>query len=115
MVSKSQFKINICNARHELALLQDIIQHNQYQVEHIKDKPADLVWLFPGSKEYNNQMIMSTNAIFNQMPGLSVMSNKRNAAKVFARMSRYFPAQYNFVPETYCLPEQSQALEERMK
>jgi hypothetical protein len=115
MVSKSEFKVNVCNARHELALLQDIISTNHYQEVYIKDKQADLIWLFPGSKNYNNEMINNTKAIFNQVPGLSVVSNKRNAARVLTRMARYYPDPFNFIPETYCLPEQTQALELRMK
>jgi hypothetical protein len=82
---------------------------------YIKDKQADLIWLFPGSKNYNNEMINNTKAIFNQVPGLSVVSNKRNAARVLTRMARYYPDPFNFIPETYCLPEQTQALELRMK
>jgi hypothetical protein len=60
-------------------------------------------------------MINNTKAIFNQVPGLSVVSNKRNAARVLTRMARYYPDPFNFIPETYCLPEQTQALELRMK
>lgn len=43
------------------------------------------------------------------------MGNKRRLAKVFQRMQSYYPEDFVFIPKTYCLPEQSQALEERMK
>ena len=31
------------------------------------------------------------------------------------RMSNYYPDDYDFVPDTFCLPEDSAALESRMK
>lgn len=44
MVSKSKFRINVCNARHELDLLRDIINQNGYKEVHIKDSEAEVMW-----------------------------------------------------------------------
>jgi len=48
---------------------------------------------------------MTTSAIFNRLPGLSVVSNKRNAARILNRMQTYFPDDFDFTPITFCLPE----------
>ncbi len=44
-----------------------------------------------------------------------MVSDKRNAAKIMQRMSNYYPDDYDFVPDTFCLPEDSADLESRMK
>lgn len=53
MVAPS-FRINVCNARHELDLLRAIIkEHKSFNEVHIKEADAELTWLHPGSQEYS--------------------------------------------------------------
>jgi hypothetical protein len=87
--SNKKFLINTTNARHELALLQAIIESEKnYHEVHIKDAKANLIWQFPLHQQENNERIMDTKAIFNRMPGVGVATNKRKTAQVFKRMSR---------------------------
>ena len=48
---KKRFSVNINNCRHELPLLKELIQINNWEEVYIKDKAADLIWLFPLKKE----------------------------------------------------------------
>jgi len=50
---------------------------------------------------------MNTSAIFNRMPGLGVISNKKRSAQIFNLMSKHYENDYNFVPHTYILPAES--------
>ena len=77
---KNRFSVNITNCRHELPLLKELIQIHNWEEVYIKDKPADLIWLFPLKKEESMkrlyklildlQLILSTKAIYNRLPGL---------------------------------------------
>ena len=82
----SKFAINICNARHELPLLQAIIDRDGYQTVHIKDAKANMHWQFPLHEKENNDRIFETKAIFNRLPGLGFASNKRRLALIYRRM-----------------------------
>lgn len=57
---------------------------------------------------------MTKSSIFNNLPGLSVVSNKKDAAKVFSSMNRFYPDAFNFTPKSFCLPEDQQILQEYM-
>ena len=57
---------------------------------------------------------MTSNAIFNRLPGAGVGTNKRKSALIFNRMLSHYQHDYNFVPLTYVLPEQTQQLKSAM-
>jgi hypothetical protein len=80
MESKKHFSINICNCRHELPLLKELIALHKWEEVYLKDKKADLIWLFPLKKEESKDInvyisidlekIMNFKAIYNRVPGL---------------------------------------------
>jgi hypothetical protein len=41
---KSNFSINVCNARHELDLLKAIIAEEGYKEVYLKDAKANVIW-----------------------------------------------------------------------
>jgi len=49
---------------------------------------------------------MSTNAIFNRLPGAGAATNKAKFAKIFKRMMRHFEHDFNFVPMTFDLSKE---------
>ena len=57
---------------------------------------------------------MSTSAIFNRLPGAGVGTNKRKSAQIFNRMLRHYQNDYNFVPLTFILPQDSARLKQAM-
>ena len=54
---------------------------------------------------------MSQESIFNSLPGLSVVSDKKNAARIFNRMVHHYPQDFDFIPESFCLPEDKEKLQ----
>ena len=54
---------------------------------------------------------MSQESIFNSLPGLSVVSDKKNAARIFNRMVHHYPHDFDFIPESFCLPEDKEKLQ----
>ena len=98
------------NARHELPLLNAIIEKYGYKTVHIKDKQADLFWQFPQHESENNDRIMNMKSIFNRLPGAGVGTNKKRCAKIFNRMEKHFEHDYDFVPKTYTLPQDKEII-----
>jgi hypothetical protein len=64
------------------------------------------MWCFPGNKSDNCQNIMNFKAIFNYMPGLGDLCNKKATASVFANIARHYSDLVDFVPLTFRLPEE---------
>ena len=58
---------------------------------------------------------MASDSIFNSLPGLSVVSNKRGAARIFNKMIHHYPKEYDFIPTSYCLPDDKELLQTAMK
>jgi hypothetical protein len=65
-------------------------------------------WQFPLHQQENNERILTTNAIFNRLPGIGIGSNKRRLALIFRRMQEVYPAQFDFIPKTYVLPTEQE-------
>ena len=57
---------------------------------------------------------MQTAAIYNRLPGAGVGTNKARFAQVFKRMQRHFEHDYNFVPLTFDLSYEADALKRHM-
>lgn len=53
---------------------------------------------------------MTQKAIYNRIPGISFVSNKRRLAQIFERMSRHYDADFNFAPKSFVLPDDLQRL-----
>ena len=58
---------------------------------------------------------MNTNAIFNRLPGLNFVSNKKHFALLFRRLMRVYGCEFDFSPHTFLLPHDRQALMMAMK
>lgn len=57
---------------------------------------------------------MSTAAIYNRLPGAGVATNKARFAQIFKRMLRHFEHDFNFVPLTFDLSHEKDALKRYM-
>ena len=104
---KNTFSINTSMCRHELPLLQELLSAHNWREVYLKDKNADLIWLFPLHKEENLERIFNTKAIFNRIPGLQVVSNKKTLALILSRFSRHYESDFNFIPRTFVLPNEN--------
>lgn len=62
----------------------------------------------------NNERIMRSASIFNRLPGCGVGTNKAKSAQIFNRMIRHFEADFNFIPQTFLLPNDKDKLKKAM-
>eukprot|EP00347_Sterkiella_histriomuscorum_P019520 403341319 len=115
MVETKKFSINVVNCRHELPLIKELLAEHNWTEVYIKDKKADLIWLFPLKKEENLEMILSVKAIYNRLPGLQVVSNKKTLGQIFQRFYKHYESDFNFAPQTFALPHEQDALKSFMK
>jgi hypothetical protein len=51
--------LNLCASRHELPLLKELISHYGWTEVYLKDKKADLMWLYFLNKTENLDKIMN--------------------------------------------------------
>ena len=110
-MKKHQFSLNVTNARSlELPLLLEICAKFKYLVIKGKKKQADMHWLWPLSQTENYEAIMNVSAMFNRLPGLNVVSNKRHCALLFRRLLKNYGSEFDFSPCTFLLPDDKIAL-----
>ena len=57
---------------------------------------------------------MSTKAIFNRIPGLQLVSNKKSLGIIFSKIHKYYGEEFSFTPLTFTLPGDLQELESYM-
>jgi ABC-type uncharacterized transport system YnjBCD substrate-binding protein len=48
------------------------------------------------------------------MPGINVASNKKSLAEMMKLMQLQYPDKFDFIPQSFSMPEESQALQEFM-
>lgn len=74
-----------------------------------------MVWLWSGSSGQEVvDAIQKRNAIFNLLPGIDAVGNKKLQSQVFNQMQAMYDAEYNFIPKTFAIPEESAELKQYM-
>lgn len=85
-----------------------------------------MVWLTPLKKEESMHFpflithtdldkIMNVKALYNRLPGLQAVSNKKTLGKIFKRWHKHYESDFNFAPMTFSLPDESEQLKHYMK
>jgi len=69
-----------------------------------ENKEADIWWY----GNINDNSIFLKNGVYavNRIPGVSELTQKINLSRIIDRMQKLFPADFNFYPATWFLPEQ---------
>jgi hypothetical protein len=109
------FTLNVANARHELPLIKEIAKKYQYELLNERKKRCDMVWLWPLTQTENYKAIMEKSSIFNRLPGLNYVSNKKHCALLFRRLLKNYGSEFDFVPYTFLLPTDKVLLQQAMK
>lgn len=108
--------MNVCNAGLNIALLRELVRNNNWLVVEEPDTTAgvDIYWLHTLDKIYweeARRLIMEQPLVFNLMPGFNVAGTKRSLAKIFNRLRVFNEAEFDFVPKSFLLPKDADALE----
>lgn len=110
-------KINTCNARHELALLRELISRNIWKEQHLKDKvkDQDIYWLAGTDFAHHLELIKEHDVIFNRLPGVEAGSNKKIFSQIFQQLQRTHPDEFDFIPRTFVMPKEAKEASEYME
>ena len=111
----ASIRINSCNARHELALIRQLVETHGWKEDHLKQNvsKADIYWLAGIERELHYELIQN-HTIFNKLPGVDAVSNKSKTATVFKLMHKFHRELFDFVPQTFNMPEEAEELKEFM-
>ena len=72
-----------------------------------------LIWYGLPLRESDLKLIQKRpNTHINKYPGSEFLCRKKVLSTLVARMKRYFPEDYNFVPKEYLYPEEKEEIEE---
>jgi len=106
------FTINTYPSRSELETLQWVIKKNDWE-EACGPMEGHLIWYGLPLRESDLKLIQKRpNTHFNKYPGSEFLCRKKVLSTLVARMKRYFPEDYNFVPKEYLYPEEKEEIEE---
>lgn len=72
-------------------------------------KKGNLFWFIDACSSTQRQIIKSAGAIFNRYPRVSIVCMKRDFHILMKKYQTFFKEQYDFIPETYILPEDYKA------
>lgn len=67
---------------------------------------GDLLWFVNSLREIDQKMIKFKTCIFNRYPRSNIICRKRQFSILMRRYQKYFPYEYDFIPETIILPEE---------
>jgi hypothetical protein len=102
-------------SRGELETLQFIIQKNNWE-ESTHPNDGHLLWFGMPLRENDIKMILKRpEAHFNKYSGSEYLCRKKVLCSIIARMKKYFPEEYAFVPREYLYPEEKSELESYLK
>ena len=112
MQNSNAIVVNTCNARHELALLNEIISQQKWKADHLKAnvKSSQVYWL-AGPNWFNEHAedIRDYTCVFNKLPGMDAASNKVRMAQIFSLVNT------DFIPRSFQMPGEADSLRAYMK
>lgn len=91
--------------RHPVKEVCKILDWNESRTEH----SGSLFWFIDAMNAAQKKMIKQNNAYFNRYPKLSIVCMKRDFHILLKKHQTLFPSAYDFIPETYILPEDIRA------
>lgn len=91
--------------RHPVKEVCKILDWNESRSEH----SGSLFWFIDAMNAAQKKMIKQNDSYFNRYPKLSIVCMKRDFHILLKKYQMLFPAEYDFIPETYILPEDIRA------
>jgi len=109
------FTINTYPSRSELETLQCIIQKNNWE-EASGPNEGHLIWFGLPLRESDYKLLQRRqNLWFNKYPWGEYLCRKKVLSAILARMKKYFPEDYNFLPREFLYPEEKEELEDYLE
>lgn len=72
---------------------------------------GNLIWFGMAIREQNLPLIRKRpKVLFNRYPGFECLARKKELSMILSRMSKYFPLDFQYVPQEFLVPEELNAL-----
>ena len=108
-----RFVVNTNHCRHELETVQLVLQENAWEESSAE---AHVHWYGLALREHDLDVIRhGRKGWYNRYPGAEVLARKKEMCHILNRMQRLFPAEFDFSPRAFLLPEEEKDLELHMK
>ena len=109
-------KFNICNSMGvEMPLMKELISLNKWKFVENRSaiKGVDVYMIHTLESSYwgeASDLIQNCSMMYNRMPGITYSANKRNLAKICRRIEMLDSQNFDFVPKSFLLPKDYDAL-----
>ncbi|CAI2362820.1 unnamed protein product [Moneuplotes crassus] len=107
------FRINTVHAKGERNTLKEVIK-----LEGFKETKAtgegNLLWYYSSLREIDLKILNYRQCLFNRYPRASTICRKRQFHILLKKYQRYFPDDFDFIPRTYCLPDEYKSFRKRL-
>lgn len=108
--------INTCNCRHEIDTLQYVIGKNGFREVSNQPGQGHILWYGVALRDSDLDTIkLNPDCIFNRYPLMDHFAKKNIFSVILSRLQRFFPVDYNFLPEYFLLPDELNEFEETIK
>ncbi|CAI2385531.1 unnamed protein product [Moneuplotes crassus] len=108
------FTINTCHAKGEKNTLKEVIKLEGYK-ETKSSGEGNLLWYYSALREIDLKILSIRQCMFNRYPRASTICRKRQFHILLKKYQRYFPEDYDFIPRTYCLPDEYKSFKKRFE
>lgn len=109
------FTINTYPSRSELETLQCIIEKNNWE-EASGPTEGNMIWFGLPLRESDYRLLHKRTTLwFNKYPSSEYLCRKKVLSSILARMRKYFPDDYNFLPREFLYPEEKKDLDEYLE
>lgn len=108
--------INTCNCRYELDTLQYVIGKNGFREVSNHPGQGHILWYGAALRDHDLDTIKSNqDCIFNRYPLMDHFAKKNILSVILSRLQRFFPIDFNFLPEYFLLPDEINEFEEHIR
>jgi len=103
-----EFSINTCYSRVERHPVKEVCKEMGWK-ENRNETEGTIFWFIDAWNAAQRKMMRDSNFIFNRYPRVSLLWLKRDFHILLKKYETFFKDDYNFLPNTYILPEDIKA------
>lgn len=98
------FTVNTLFSRNEKHTLREVCRIMDWR-EATSEDEGDMYWYIDSLKEHQKLELASKTCIYNRYPKASIFCYKREFHLALKKFQKFFPNDYDFIPETFVLPD----------
>jgi len=111
---RKQIIINTSHCRAEIDTIQYIINKNGFRESTVSGE-GNIYWYGVALRDHDIDLIRMRKAIINRYPLMDHFAKKNIFCVIISRLQRFFPKEYQFMPDSFLLPDEIQDFDLHMK